>query len=65
MIVLVLLGVFLLAHILKKAADKPPVEEAPKSDCPPHKWSYHPVTDKLTCTACNFEAGSYNRNGEY
>lgn len=25
--------------------------------CPPHKWSYHPQTDKLCCTACDFVAG--------
>lgn len=23
-----------------------------------HDWSYHPVTKKLTCTKCNFEAYS-------
>lgn len=21
--------------------------------CPPHKWSYHPQTHILVCTACN------------
>lgn len=29
-----------------------------KDDCPPHKWTYHPVTNKLTCTRCNYVAGS-------
>ena len=24
-----------------------------------HDWSYHPETKKLTCTKCNYEAGSY------
>jgi hypothetical protein len=23
-----------------------------------HDWTYHPVTKKLTCTKCNFEAYS-------
>jgi hypothetical protein len=23
-----------------------------------HDWSRHPVTDKLTCCKCNYEAGS-------
>lgn len=23
-----------------------------------HDWTYHPVTKKLTCTKCNFEAFS-------
>ena len=23
-----------------------------------HDWSYHPVTKRLTCTKCNFEAFS-------
>lgn len=32
--------------------------------CPPapgahHDWSYHPQTSRLTCTKCNFEAGSH------
>jgi len=32
--------------------------------CPPepgthHDWSHHPSTNKLTCTKCNFEAGSH------
>jgi hypothetical protein len=27
-------------------------------NCPPHDWTYHPVTDKLTCTRCNYVAGS-------
>ena len=36
-----------------------------KKDCPPHRWSYHPVTDKLTCQECNFEAGSgFNPRGD-
>lgn len=30
--------------------------------CPPYKghhdWTYHPVSKKLTCTKCNFEAGT-------
>lgn len=26
--------------------------------CPPHTWAYHPVTDRLTCTRCNYVAGS-------
>lgn len=29
-----------------------------KEDCPPHKWTYHPVSSKLTCTRCNYVAGS-------
>lgn len=24
-----------------------------------HDWTYHPETKKLTCTKCNYEAGSY------
>jgi len=27
-------------------------------NCPPHGWSYHPQTNKMTCTKCNFEAGN-------
>lgn len=23
-----------------------------------HDWTYHPVSKKLTCTKCNYEAGS-------
>lgn len=26
--------------------------------CPPHKWSHHPETHKLTCTSCNYVAGT-------
>lgn len=26
--------------------------------CPPHDWTYHPVTNKLTCAKCNYVAGS-------
>ena len=38
----------------------------PKEDCPPHKWTYHPETSKMTCTICNFVAGTYaTSNGEY
>jgi hypothetical protein len=34
------------------------------SPCPPHKWTYHPVTNRLTCTECNYEAGSdFNPRG--
>lgn len=29
-----------------------------EGQCPPHDWTYHPVTDKLTCTRCNYVAGS-------
>lgn len=32
-----------------------PVEQR---SCPPHKWSYHPATEKLTCIVCNYVAGS-------
>lgn len=41
--------------------DKKQLEEyraSPKKECPPHKWSIHPVTDKYTCQECNFVAGS-------
>lgn len=23
-----------------------------------HDWTYHPVSKRLTCTKCNYEAGS-------
>lgn len=25
----------------------------------PHDWTYHPETKRLTCTKCNYEAGSH------
>jgi hypothetical protein len=27
-------------------------------NCPPHKWAYHPASQRLTCTLCNHVAGS-------
>lgn len=29
-----------------------------KGPCDIHKWTYHPETERLTCTECGFEAGS-------
>jgi hypothetical protein len=29
-----------------------------EKNCPPHKWTYHPTTERLTCTVCNYIAGS-------
>ena len=59
----VLIVARVVALILGPQTQKP-VE--PKSDCPSHKWSYHPVTNKLTCTECNYESGTHKtQHGEY
>jgi hypothetical protein len=48
-----------------KAVDEKLIEQQRKfiekelslKKCPPHKWSYHPQTEKLCCINCNFTAG--------
>lgn len=32
--------------------------EKPEKACPPHKWTYEPVTEKMFCLLCNYRAGS-------
>jgi hypothetical protein len=60
MIGIVILVVVILALTLRNAAAK--VEavrvETYKEEHTLHKWSFHPETDKLTCTECGFVAGS-------
>ncbi len=47
----------LLEKVMQDPADR---------NCPPHKWSHHPVNNKLTCTLCNLEPGQVKtENGEY
>lgn len=68
MIVVILLIVFGLA-LFSRHMDKKAIESRKKfiaevrsdvvgRNCPPHKWTYHPATERLTCTLCNLEAGS-------
>lgn len=64
-----IIGIFLfMATLLAKEAEE--TERQYKimlrniKQCPPapgahHDWSYHPQTSRLTCTKCNFEAGSH------
>lgn len=38
--------------------------ESPAVKCPPHKWSHHPETHRLTCITCQYVAGSEPTNKE-
>jgi len=64
-LVLILLGVcvFLLT-VVGATTDRIEREQRAaalnKHKCPPHKWTYHPVSGNLTCTVCDFVAGSFN-----
>lgn len=63
MLVLILLGVcvFLLT-LVGSTTDRIEREQKlaalGRPKCPPHRWSYHPVTERLTCIVCDFIAGS-------
>lgn len=69
-ILLILLFIIIIASLLN-ALEKAAKEKQDKiindfykefheidKNCPPHKWTYHPKTNRLTCTLCNYEAGS-------
>jgi len=63
-----MLLVILFFMVAMKAVDDKLVEQQKKflekelklKKCPPHKWSYHPQTDRLCCTICDFKAGEVN-----
>lgn len=60
---LVIFGFYMLSSALSKQAEEYEKEYARLvrnvKNCPPHGWSYHPQTNKLTCIKCNFEAGNH------
>lgn len=69
-LILLIIGYSYFAKKLDEAARQKYISEMKRelaTDCPPHKWAYHPQTDRLTCIRCNFEAGSYEPtdNGNY
>lgn len=72
LILLIVIGFALFANILDsnarerhRKAMKGLQEDLHGKSCPPHKWTYHPVTNRLTCTLCNFVAGQdFNPRGE-
>lgn len=47
-----------LQEAMKEANGEISDSQVSSKRCPPHKWTYHPKTEKLTCTLCNYEAGS-------
>lgn len=54
---LIFFVVFLAFIAYNMLSVKKPVEVIAKFDCPPHKWTYHPITQRMTCVVCNYEAG--------
>lgn len=63
-VILLILAIVVFVAMLRNASEDAAKERHSemvglnRKDCPPHKWAHHPVTDKLTCTICNYVAGS-------
>jgi hypothetical protein len=69
--ILTVIGVVFVGLTLFAIFNPPPKADVnstlpPKEDCKLHKWTYHPETNRMTCTECSLVAGTYaTSNGEY